>query len=52
MSLRDTKRRAAGGKKYWAEGVRCLGVEETAAGLRFRNSTLNAGDAKGTKAPE
>ena len=36
VGLRDSKRRAAGGKKYWAEGVRCLGVIETPHGLQLR----------------
>lgn len=39
MGLRDSKRRAAGGKKYWAECVRCLGVHETADGLRLQTPT-------------
>eukprot|EP00980_Cylindrotheca_fusiformis_P001394 scaffold345_cov134-Cylindrotheca_fusiformis.AAC.5 len=38
LGLRDCKRRAAGGKSYWAEGARVLGVYEAGAGLRFRNS--------------
>lgn len=36
--LRDCKRRAAGGKKYWAEGARVLGVSEYKDGLRFKDS--------------
>ncbi|KAG7371902.1 hypothetical protein IV203_018044 [Nitzschia inconspicua] len=35
-TLRDNKRRAAGGKKYWAEGARVLGVVQTPEGLYFR----------------
>ena len=35
MSLRDCKKRAAGGKKYWAEGARVLGVRQDHDGLRF-----------------
>jgi hypothetical protein len=37
MNLRDCKRRAAGGKRYWAEGARVLGVTQTEDGLRFLN---------------
>lgn len=37
--LRDCKRRAAGGKKYWAEGAKVLGVYQCEEGLRFKNST-------------
>jgi hypothetical protein len=35
ISLRDCKRRAAGGKKYWAEGARVLGVVQSNDGLIF-----------------
>ena len=35
ISLRDCKKRAAGGKKYWAEGARVLGVRQDVDGLRF-----------------
>jgi hypothetical protein len=38
--LRDCKRRAAGGKKYWAEGAKVLGVYQCDDGLRFKNSTI------------
>ena len=38
MTLRDCKRRAAGGKKYWAEGARVLGVVQCTDGLRFKHS--------------
>jgi hypothetical protein len=41
LGLRDCKRRAAGGKKYWTEGVKVLGVIETNDGLRFQ-STLKS----------
>ncbi|CAJ1966260.1 unnamed protein product [Cylindrotheca closterium] len=37
-SLRECKRRASGGKKYWAEGAKVLGVYECEDGLRFKNS--------------
>ena len=33
--LRDRKSSAGGGKKYWADGVRVLGVFEDEYGLRF-----------------
>lgn len=33
--LRERKSSAGGGKKYWADGVRSLGVFEDAHGLRF-----------------
>lgn len=35
--LRDRKSSAGGGKKYWADGVRVLGVYEDEDGLRFEN---------------
>lgn len=34
-NLRDRKSSAGGGKKYWADGVRVLGVYEDSDGLRF-----------------
>ncbi|CAJ1966611.1 unnamed protein product [Cylindrotheca closterium] len=40
LQFRDCKRRASGGKTYWAEGARVLGVYETSTGLRFRNSEV------------
>jgi hypothetical protein len=36
LLLRERKSPAGGGKRYWAEGVRCLGVTEDQNGLRFR----------------
>lgn len=47
LGLRDCKRRAAGGKTYWAEGARVLSVIESSNGLRFRNS--KTGIVKATK---
>ena len=38
QKLRDCKKRASGGKKYWAEGARTLGVVQDGDGLRFANS--------------
>ncbi|KAL7562784.1 hypothetical protein ACA910_020896 [Epithemia clementina (nom. ined.)] len=35
LRLKDRKSSAGGGKKYWADGVRVLGVYEDANGLRF-----------------
>lgn len=35
LVLRDRKSSAGGGKKYWADGVRALGVYEDADVLRF-----------------
>jgi len=35
LLLRERKSPAGGGKHYWAEGVRCLGVTEDQNGLRF-----------------
>jgi hypothetical protein len=35
VKLRDRKSSAGGGKKYWADGVRVLGVLEDTDGLRF-----------------
>lgn len=40
LELRDSKQRAAGGKTYWADSARVLGVQETQNGLRFRMSTM------------
>lgn len=39
LILRERKSPAGGGKRYWAEGVRCLGVVEdpSTAGLRFKS---------------
>ncbi|KAG7343224.1 hypothetical protein IV203_021169 [Nitzschia inconspicua] len=36
LLLRERKSPAGGGKRYWGEGVRCLGVVEDPNGLRFR----------------
>lgn len=36
LMLRERKSPAGGGKRYWGEGVRCLGVVEDHTGLRFR----------------
>ncbi|KAL3943035.1 MAG: hypothetical protein SGARI_000074 [Bacillariaceae sp.] len=36
LLLRERKSPAGGGKRYWGEGVRCLGVTEKDSGLRFR----------------
>jgi hypothetical protein len=35
LILRERKSSAGGGKKYWGDGVRILGVEEDENGLRF-----------------
>ena len=35
LLLRERKSPAGGGKRYWGEGVRCLGVVEDQTGLRF-----------------
>lgn len=35
IKLRDRKSSAGGGKNYWGEGVRVLGVYEDYHGLRF-----------------
>lgn len=35
VRLKDCKSSAGGGKKYWADGVKVLGVYEDANGLRF-----------------
>jgi hypothetical protein len=37
LVLRERKSSAGGGKKYWADGVRVLGVYEDEDGLRFKN---------------
>ena len=36
LRLKDGKRRASGGKQYWSEAARALGVFEDKYGLRFR----------------
>lgn len=36
LVLRERKSSAGGGKKYWGDGVRVLGVYEDESGLRFR----------------
>lgn len=36
LLLRERKSPAGGGKRYWSEGVRCLGVYEDSTGLRFK----------------
>jgi hypothetical protein len=38
LVLRERKSPAGGGKRYWAEGVRCQGVFEDRVGLRFQKS--------------
>jgi hypothetical protein len=40
VALQQVNRRAAGGKEYWAEGLRVLGVYEDGKVMRFRNSAL------------
>ena len=40
-SLKDGKRRANGGKNYWASTARALGVYEDRYGLRFRGKVQN-----------
>lgn len=35
IRLKDVKSSAGGGKKYWADGVKVLGVYEDSDGLRF-----------------
>jgi hypothetical protein len=37
VQLRERKSSAGGGKRYWADGVRILGVYEDRDGLRFEN---------------
>lgn len=44
LRLRDRKSSAGGGKRYWADGVRVLGVYEDGVGLRF-TSQLGGGEA-------
>jgi hypothetical protein len=36
LVLRERKSPAGGGKRYWAEGVRCQGLFEDTVGLRFQ----------------
>ena len=44
--LQRVNRRASGGKEYWAEGVRVLGVYEDGHVMRFRRSTPSGSKAK------
>ena len=39
-TLQQMNRRAAGGKEYWGEALRVLGVYEDGTVMRFRDSTL------------
>ena len=44
-SLQSVSSRASGGKEYWAEGLRVLGIVEERGMLRFAsNSTINEDD--------
>jgi hypothetical protein len=44
-SLQSASSRASGGKEYWAEGLRVLGIVEEGGMLRFAsNSTINEDD--------
>ena len=44
-SLQSVSSRASGGKEYWAEGLRVLGIIEEGGILRFAsNSTINEDD--------
>jgi hypothetical protein len=44
-SLQSVSSRASGGKEYWAEGLRVLGIVEEGGMLRFAsNSTINEDD--------
>ena len=49
LSLRDSKRRAAGGKKYWAEGAKVLGVIQNGDGLRFRGDVTPTAPISGAR---
>ena len=35
-TLRDRRDTASGGKQYWADGARAMGLQETDDGLRLR----------------
>lgn len=39
-TLQKVNRRAAGGKEYWSEGLRVLGVYEDGTVMRYRNSLV------------
>jgi hypothetical protein len=45
-TLQKVNRRAAGGKEYWAEGLRVLGVYEEGNVMRFRNSSSTTTTAR------
>eukprot|EP00934_Nitzschia_sp_Nitz4_P004038 Nitzschia sp. Nitz4//scaffold95_size97785//60021//61599//NITZ4_004672-RA/size97785-augustus-gene-0.109-mRNA-1//-1//CDS//3329560487//4028//frame0 len=41
-TLQKVNRRAAGGKEYWSEGLRVLGVYEDGTAMRFRGSSTRS----------
>ena len=45
--LRGTRRRAPGGKRYWAEGARAIGIYERDGGLQFMNSNSSGVEVSG-----
>lgn len=44
--LRDRRDTASGGKQYWADGARAMGLVETGEGLRLRRP-----DSANTQSP-
>ena len=52
-SLQSVSSRASGGKEYWAEGMRVLGIVEDKGILRFAsNSTSQSATQKSDKSTE
>jgi hypothetical protein len=45
-SLRERRDTAGGGKSYWANGARALGIYETPTGLRFSHSDDGSGEVR------
>lgn len=43
LRLKQSKRRASGGKTYWAESAKFLGIVEDQYGLRFSKESPNEG---------
>jgi len=39
--LRDRRDTASGGKQYWADGARAMGLYETEDGLKLRRPDMN-----------
>lgn len=49
-ALQLVNRRAGGGKEYWSEGLRVMGVDDDGTVMRFRHSTVGKDNADPTAA--